>query len=91
MVDAKALRQKLDKQLRIRLEPYEHVHVNKEPVDHYEMTEKQLDELVANTELFGTDHEKACTNQIIVLGQYVARISLRGGYNIPLKFEILKR
>jgi hypothetical protein len=91
MVDAKAIRRKLNKQLRIRLEPYEKVHIHKESVNFDETTDKELNELVMNTELYGIDREKSCNNQIKMLGQYVARISLRGGYNIPLKFEIIKR
>ena len=91
MVDAKAIRQKLNKQLKINLESHERVHVYKEQVDHV-VTPKELLELVMNNELFGVeDRDKTCTNQIKSLGQYVARICLRGGFNIPLKFEVLKR
>lgn len=92
MVDAKAIRQKLNKQLKISLEPHERVHVYKEQVDYGEMPSKELAELVMNNALFGVeDRDKSCTNQIKALGQYVARICLRGGFNIPVKFEVLKR
>jgi hypothetical protein len=92
MVDAKAIRQKLNKQLKISLESHERVHVYKEQVDHDVMTPKELSELIMNDELFGVqDRDKSCTNQVKSLGQYVARICLRGGFNIPLKFEVLKR
>jgi hypothetical protein len=92
MVDAKAIRRKLNKQLRIQLEPHERVHVHKEQVEHDEMTPKELSEMVMNDALFGVeDREKSCTNQIKTLGQYFARICVRGGFNIPLKFEVLKR
>jgi ribosomal protein L9 len=92
MVDSKAIRQKLNKQLRISLEPHERVHVHKEPVDHDVITSKELSEMVMNNELFGVDdRDKSCKHQIKSLGQYIARICLRGGFNIPLKFEVLKR
>lgn len=91
-VDAKAIRQKLNKQLRISLEPHERVHIHKEQVDYDELTPKELSEMVMNDALFGVDNrEKSCTNQIKSLGQYVARICLRGGFNIPIKLEVLKR
>ncbi len=92
MVDTKAVRQKLNKQLKISLEPHERVHIYKEQVDHDELTPKELTELVMNDELFGVENrELASETQIKTLGQYVARICLRGGFNIPLKFEIMKR
>jgi ribosomal protein L9 len=92
MVDAKAIRRKINKQLKIRLELHERVHVNKEQINYDEVTNKELAELVLNDTLFGcTDRERACTNQIKTLGQYVARICLRAGFIIPLKFEVLKR
>ena len=92
MVDAKAIRRKLKKQLRIDLESHERVHVYKEQVDYDVMSPNELSELVMKNELFGVDdREKPCSNQIKSLGQYVARICLRGGFNIPLKLEVLKR
>jgi hypothetical protein len=92
MVDAKAVRQKLNKQLKISLEPHERVHVYKEQVEHDELTPKELAELVMNDELFGVENrELTSKTEIKMLGQYVARICLRGGFNIPLKFEIMKR
>ena len=92
MVDSKAVRQKLNKQLRINLEPHERVHIHKEQVDYNEMTSTQLSEMVMKDELFGVeDRDKTCTIQIKSLGVYVARVCLRGGYNIPLKLEVLKR
>jgi hypothetical protein len=92
MVDAKAIRQKLNKQLRISLEPHERVHIHKEEVDYDEMTPKELSEMVMNDALFGVENRDKTSNaQIRSLGQYVARICLRGGFNIPLKLEVLKR
>ena len=92
MVDAKTIRQKLNKQLRISLESHEKVHIHREQIDYDEMTPKELSEMVMNDELFGVENrEKSCKNQIKSLGQYAARICLRGGFNIPIKLEVLKR
>lgn len=64
--------------------------MHKEEVNLDDMTDTQLDEFVAKPEIFG-DRDVPCTNQIKTLGQYVARISLKGGFSIPLKFEVIKR
>jgi hypothetical protein len=87
MVDAKAVRRKLSKQLKIELEPHEKVHVIKEQVNHSELRDKQLELLMKDL----GDRDTPCTTQIKHLGEYVARISLQGGYSIPLKIEVLKR
>jgi hypothetical protein len=88
VVDAKAVRRKLSKQLRIDLDEHEKVHLLRDPVSHAElMTERQLEPLMQQ---FG-DCNVRCTTQIKHLGEYLARLSLRGGYNIPLKLEVVKR
>lgn len=89
-VDAKAIRKKLSFQFKIDLQPHEKVHLHKEEVNLDEMKDSQLDEFVNNPEVFG-DRDVPCTIQIKSLGQYVARISLKGGFSIPLKFEVVKR
>ena len=38
----------------------------------------------------GNHSDAACTTQIKHLGDYIALISLKGGYSIPLKVEVLK-
>ena len=92
MVDAKAVRQKLSKQLKIALEPHEKVHVFKEPVNHSELVREQLETYVLNMLKDLGDHSDApCTTQIKHLGDYIALISLKGGYSIPLKEEVLKQ
>jgi hypothetical protein len=87
VVDAKAVRRKLSKQLRIDLEPHEKVHLYKEPVNHAELKGKQLEMYMNDL----GDRNQPCTAQIKHLGDYIARISLQGGYTIPLKIEVLKR
>jgi hypothetical protein len=87
MVDSSAVRKKLSKQLKIDLESFERVHLYKEPVSYGDYNEK------ATEELMGTlgDSEVKCEVQIKKVGDYIARITLRGGYSVPLRFEVTKR
>jgi len=88
MVDAKAVRRKLSKQLKIDLEPHEKIHLRKEPViSHAELTELDMKTMMEDM----GDPQEPCKVEIRQLGEFLARISLRGGYSIPLKVEILKR
>jgi ribosomal protein L9 len=88
MVDAKAVRKKLSKQLRIDLELHETVHLQKEPVlSHTELTDAEEQAIMEGL----GDPEEKCQTQIRALGLYLARISLRGGFQIPLKVEVVKR
>ena len=89
MVDAVAVRKKLSKQLRIDLEPHEKVHLRAEPVLHSELTEEVMEEML-KTE-FDDSSDTRCTTQVKELGEYLARISLRGGFMVPLKVEVGKR
>ena len=88
MVDAKAIRKKLSKQLRIDLEPHERVHLLAEPVSHSELTEEGTEEMMQ--EQLG-DASQPCTTQVRQLGEFLARISLKGGFMVPLKVEVVKR
>jgi hypothetical protein len=130
MVDARAVRKKLSKQLRIDLEPHEKVHLFAEPLGTLLTTsattttteavvdgdssnnvddqgnnnnnnkkkkkdstvekplteEEELNALIRR--LIPQDDENV---QIRQVGDYLARISLRGGHIIPLKVAVLKR
>ena len=88
MVDAKAIRQKLSKQLRIDLEPHEKVHLLAEPVVHAELTEKATEDILQ--EQFG-EVSQPCQTQVRQLGEFLARIALKGGFMVPLKVEVVKR
>lgn len=106
-VSAKHLRQKLSKQLKIDLEPHESISIMYEPVVGLEdLDEKQLMELITNMEEGETgvnsemnveEARKAgvglndCNTQIKYLGDYIAKITLAGGYIVPLKFKIERR
>jgi ribosomal protein L9 len=82
VVDAKAVKSKLSKQLRIDLESHEKVHVSAEP-----LTEKNVDAIINAMAPVDTP----CQVQIREVGDFMARISLGGGYSIPLKIEVIKR
>lgn len=87
MVDAKTIRQKLSKQLKIDLEDHEKVHLYNEPVNHPDLTENTIKDIFSRL----GDPSEPCQTQVRQLGDYVARISLRGGYQVPLKVQVLKR
>lgn len=86
-VDQKTVREKLSKQLKIDLFRHEKIHLRHEAVSHAELSELDLEAML---EELGDD-STPCDTRIKHLGEYVARISLRGGYKVPLKLEILKR
>lgn len=84
MVDKKALIQKLSKQLKIDLESHENVHLRDELVEPEDSTPEKLLAVVE-----GMDVTEPCQVQIRQLGHYVARISLSGGYAVPLKLAVV--
>lgn len=86
MVDQKAVRTKLSKQLKIDLEKHERVHLQPAPIVDPEVTAEELEALMEEIET-----EQDCKIQIRALGIYLAKISLAGGHTVPLKVEVLKR
>jgi ribosomal protein L9 len=86
MVDAKALRDKLSKQLKIDLDDTEQIHIRPEPI----VLDALSDEEIV-TMLNEIDTSSPCKIQLRQLGSYVAKISLQGGYSVALKFMIDKR
>ncbi|KAL3795940.1 hypothetical protein HJC23_002211 [Cyclotella cryptica] len=103
-VSAKHLRQKLSKQLKIDLEPHETIHIRNEPVAGLdEMDEKELMDLImtmdndVSGQKSGDEDAVAaaepcdCDTKVKYLGDYVAKITLAGGYVVPLKFRIERR
>ena len=87
MVDEKAIRQKLYRQLRIELESHEQIHILEKPVEsHKKLTDKNIETLMKKI-----DTSSPCQVQLRQLGNFVAKITLDGGYTVPLKFEVLKR
>jgi ribosomal protein L9 len=91
MVDAKAARKKLSKQLKIDLESHERIHLIPEPVESIsDLSDEEIESFVAE-KLAHVAKDRPCSAQIRQLGDFVARISLSGGYTVPLRIEILKR
>lgn len=86
MVDEKAVRTKLSRQLKIDLEEHEKVHLRDAPIVDPDATAEELEALLQEI-----DTEQKCKVQIRALGTHVAKISLAGGYTVPLKVEVLKR
>ena len=87
-VVAENLRPKLKKQLKIELEPHEKIHLMAQDVKHESLTDELIEEYMETK--FG-DHRQPCTVELKQLGQYLARITLRGGYTVGLMFEIQNR
>ena len=87
MVDEKALREKLYRQLKIELESHEQLHIMEKPVDaHERLTDEDIAILMTKIET-----SAPCRVQLRQLGHFVAKITLHGGYTLPLKFVVLKR
>lgn len=86
MVDAAALREKLSKQLMIDLEEHEKITIDDLPVKFSELKIEDDD-----LPLIPLDDVEKCTVELKKLGEYIATIHLSGGFQIPLKFHIIKR
>jgi hypothetical protein len=87
MVDEKSIRQKLSKQLKIDLDDDEQLHIRETPLEtHDDLTDEVLDDIMSKI-----DTSASCRVQLKQLGTFVAKITLRGGYSVPLKFTVLKR
>jgi hypothetical protein len=86
MVDEKAVRAKLSKQLKIDLDEHEKVHLRPTPIVDSELTSEEIAALLGEIET-----EETCKVQIRALGTYLAKISLAGRYTVPLKVQVLKR
>ncbi|KAG7370989.1 LSU ribosomal protein L9P [Nitzschia inconspicua] len=97
MVTAEHLREKLSKQLKIDLDDSENIHIFSSEVDgtsntlqpmvFAELTDKQIQSMVEEYK----PHDGPCSIEIKRLGEYLAKISLKGGYSVPLRFVVLQR
>eukprot|EP00568_Trieres_chinensis_P006216 CAMPEP_0183308010 /NCGR_PEP_ID=MMETSP0160_2-20130417/19689_1 /TAXON_ID=2839 ORGANISM="Odontella Sinensis, Strain Grunow 1884" /NCGR_SAMPLE_ID=MMETSP0160_2 /ASSEMBLY_ACC=CAM_ASM_000250 /LENGTH=263 /DNA_ID=CAMNT_0025471747 /DNA_START=11 /DNA_END=802 /DNA_ORIENTATION=- len=100
------LRQKISKQLRIDLEDHEMIHIRAEPVlSHAEVSDQEVANLLEDVgpkEASDADKmEKVdasediksdeCQVEIRQLGDFLAKITLRGGHTVPLRFTVVKR
>ncbi|EED89889.1 predicted protein [Thalassiosira pseudonana CCMP1335] len=89
-VSAKNLRDKLSSQLKIDLEPHETIQIrNAHVVGLEEMEEKEMMGLIMGME--GGDEGVDCDTKVKHLGDYLAKITLAGGYAVPLQFRVERR
>lgn len=87
MVTAANIRQKLSKQLKIDLEPNESIHIYPvNPLSHNELDDDKIQTMIDEFK-----PEAKCQTQIKRLGDYLAKISLAGGYSVPLRFVVRQR
>lgn len=87
------VRDKLSRQLKIDLEEHETIHLRAKPVVSFaEMDKSEIDNMLNE---IGSSNEEGntedCKAEIRQLGEYLAKISLKGGYSLPLKFAVVKR
>lgn len=87
-VSAQHVRQKLSKKLKIDLNKKEKVHLRKTALKDPSQLSEQ--EVAAMMEELG-DAQTDCTVQIRDLGEYMARITLEGDYQVPLFLRIEPR
>jgi hypothetical protein len=83
-VTAKMLRSKISKQLKIDLEDHETIHLLPESVTFEDSTPAML---LAKVEAM--DVSEPCNLEIRQVGDFVARITLAGGYPVPLKWTVV--
>ena len=84
------VRKKLSKQLGIDLEPHEKVFLHPDPVSsHADLTDKDVLEIMEKID--SSSDADPSKIQIRQLGEFMAKISLKGGHSVPLKFEVRKR
>lgn len=91
MVDARAVRKKLSRQLKIDLEPHERIHLVPEPVESLSDLKEDEVDAIMEEKLGAVPSDAPCAVQVRQIGDFLARITLSGGYTVPLKFEVVKR
>ena len=91
MVDHKVVREKLAKQLKIDLEDHEIVQLKAEAVPHgqFEEDKNLMEDMMEN--MPALEEGEQCQTQIRHLGDYLAKISLKGNQTVGLKVSVLKR
>ena len=99
VVTSENLKDKLSKQLKIDLDDHEPIHIyfdtttpsgdstNVSPILFSELNENKIQSMVDE---FTTVGDK-CQIKIRRLGDYLAKITLKGGYSVPLRFTVLQR
>mmetsp|Transcript_14241 Transcript_14241/g.18586 ORF Transcript_14241/g.18586 Transcript_14241/m.18586 type:complete len:233 (-) Transcript_14241:98-796(-) len=87
-VDANIIRDKLSFQLKIDLESHEKVHLKPDRVNFAELEDDQIEEMMKE---LGDNKDEECTTQGRRLGDYIARIWLKGDHFAPLKVSVVQR
>jgi hypothetical protein len=87
VVNASNLREKLGKQLKIDLDPNDKLHVYSDTP----LLPAELDENKQQSIVDAFTPEGACEIEIKRLGEYLAKISLPGGYSVPLRLQVIQR
>jgi hypothetical protein len=87
------LREKLGRQLKIDLDENESIHIvdfgsSQQPLVIAELSDQKIQAMVDE---YQPSKDGPCSIQIRRLGEYVAKISLKGGYSVPLRFVVLRR
>lgn len=87
------VRDKLSRQLKIDLEDHETVHLRAQPVIGFaEIDDDKIENMLTDIGTVDEDGKtNACQVEIRQLGEYLAKISLSGGYSLPLKVAVVKR
>jgi hypothetical protein len=85
VVTAQNIRDKLSKQLMIDLDVSEQVHILPDPL----LEDFNPEQITAMMEAFPID--TPCEVQLKKLGFFFAKLSLAGGYSVPLKFQVIKK
>lgn len=83
-VTAQMLRSKISKQLRIDLDDHETIHLLEDTVMFDDTTPAML---LAKVEAL--DVTEPCQREVRQVGDYVARVTLAGGYAVPLKWTVV--
>lgn len=90
LVNAQNVRDKLSKQLRIDLEDHEILQLMGKPLEagHAELQEGDVERIMEEI-VTSSDDDKDV--EIRQLGEFMAKITLRGDHVVPLKFAVIKR
>ena len=89
-VTVQNIRQKLFMQLKIDLEDHEKVILHPDEINLSEIGD-DLEPLVAAEQGTALEDVPSCSTEIKQLGDYYAKIYLKGGFVIPLHVQVMKR
>lgn len=92
MVDHKAVREKLSKQLKIDLEDFETVQINPEHNLHSSLEDEEGPSMEDRLEkMEALDEGETCKVELRALGEYVVKINLKGDHAVGLRLKVASR